>query len=314
MPISEETASLLQALAASEGPAFVEMSPDEARAAYVEMAAMQGEPEEVASVADRAVPGPVGAVPIRVYRPDLNATLPVFIYYHGGGWEVGDLDSHDPLCRQIANAAGCAVVAVDYRLAPENKYPAAAEDAYAVAAWLAKEGATLGLDGDRIAVGGDSAGGNLAAVVPLMARARQGPTIAAQILVYPITNHRFDTPSYREHGQGFILAAELMQQFWRCYLADETDGEQPYASPLRAPDLGGLPRALVMTAGFDVLRDEGEAYGERLRAAGVDTTIHRYDGMMHGFLQFGSVIPEAHDAVREIALELQSAFAPMHGA
>ena len=308
MPISTETAAFLESLAEADGPTFLEMSPDQARAAYVEMAAMQGEPAEVASVENRGAPGPAGDVPIRVYRPALDAQLPVFVYYHGGGWVVGDLDSHDPLCRQIANVAGCAVVAVDYRLGPEHKYPAAAEDAYAVAAWLATDGATLGLDGDRIAVGGDSAGGNLAAVVPLMARDRQGPTIASQILIYPVTDHRFDTPSYREHAEGFILVADLMQQFWASYLADEADGQQPYASPLRAADLGGLPRALVMTAEFDVLRHEGEAYCERLRAAGVETRIHRYDGMMHGFLQFGTVIPEARDAVHEIASELQAAF------
>ena len=308
MPVSRETEELLRIFSEAEGPGFLEMTPNEAREAYVQLAVMQGEPVQVASVEDVLVPGLAGDIPIRIYKSNLEIDLPVFIYYHGGGWELGNLETHDPLCRQLALQSNCAVLAVDYRLAPENKFPASADDAYEVVKWVAEEGGSLGLDGSRIAVGGDSSGGNLAAVVSIMARDRGNSPLVAQILIYPVTDYCFDTTSYQEHGSGYILTTELMQNFWDLYLSKPSDGDNPLASPLRANDLSGLPRALVLTAECDVLRDEGEAYGGRLRAAGVETTVHRYNNMMHGFIQFGSMIPEAHTAISEIAAELKAAF------
>ena len=308
MPLTAETEALLKTFAEAEGPTLQEMTPQEARAAYREMRALQGEPEDVAVVEERTVPGPAGDIPVRVYRPEGAGAFPALVYYHGGGWIIGDLDTHDPLCRHFANAAGCVVVVPDYRLAPEHKYPAAADDCYAATKWVAEQGAEIGVDRSRIAVGGDSSGGNLAAVVALMARDRGGPTLAAQVLIYPVTDHRFDTASYRDNGKGYFLETDLMQLFWDSYLSGDDDGAQPYASPLRAPDVSGVAPAHIITAEFDVLRDEGEAYGKRLQEAGVATQIQRYDGMMHGFVQFGAAIPQAHDAIADVVAGLKAAF------
>ncbi len=308
MPLTAETEALLKTFAEAEGPTLQEMTPQEARAAYREMRALQGEPEDVAVVEERTVPGPAGDIPVRVYRPEGAGAFPALVHYHGGGWIIGDLDTHDPLCRHFANAAGCVVVVPDYRLAPEHKYPAAADDCYAATKWVAEQGAEIGVDRSRIAVGGDSSGGNLAAVVALMARDRGGPTLAAQVLIYPVTDHRFDTASYRDNGKGYFLETDLMQLFWDSYLSGDDDGAQPYASPLRAPDVSGVAPAHIITAEFDVLRDEGEAYGKRLQEAGVATQIQRYDGMMHGFVQFGAAIPQAHDAIADVVAGLKAAF------
>ena len=307
MPPTAETEALLKTFAEAEGPTLQEMTPEEARAAYLEMRALQGEPEDVAVVEGRTVPGPAGDIPVRVYRPEGAGAFPALVYYHGGGWIIGDLDTHDPLCRHFANAAGCVVVVPDYRLAPEHKYPAAADDCYAATKWVAEHGAEIGVDRSRIAVGGDSSGGNLAAVVALMARDRGGPTLAAQVLIYPVTDHRFDTASYRDNGKGYLLETDLMQLFWDSYLSGDDDGAQPYASPLRAPDVSGVAPAHIITAEFDVLRDEGEAYGKRLQEAGVATRIQRYDGMIHGFVQFGAAIPQAHDAIADVVAGLKAA-------
>ena len=308
MPLTAETEALLKTFAEAEGPTLQEMTPQEARSAYREMRALQGKPEDVAVVEERTVPGPAGDIPVRVYRPEGAGAFPALVYYHGGGWIIGDLDTHDPLCRHFANAAGCVVVVPDYRLAPEHKYPAAADDCYAATKWVAEQGAEIGVDRSRIAVGGDSSGGNLAAVVALMARDRGGPTLAAQVLIYPVTDHRFDTASYRDNGKGYFLETDLMQLFWDSYLSGDDDGAQPYASPLRAPDVSGVAPAHIITAEFDVLRDEGEAYGKRLQEAGVATQIQRYDGMMHGFVQFGAAIPQAHDAIADVVAGLKAAF------
>ena len=308
MPLTAETEALLKTFAEAEGPTLQEMTPQEARAAYREMRALQGKPEDVAVVEERTVPGPAGDIPVRVYRPEGAGAFPALVYYHGGGWIIGDLDTHDPLCRHFANAAGCVVVVPDYRLAPEHKYPAAADDCYAATKWVAEQGAEIGVDRSRIAVGGDSSGGNLAAVVALMARDRGGPTLAAQVLIYPVTDHRFDTASYRDNGKGYFLETDLMQLFWDSYLSGGDDDAQPYASPLRAPDVSGVAPAHIITAEFDVLRDEGEAYGKRLQEAGVATQIQRYDGMMHGFVQFGAAIPQAHDAIADVVAGLKAAF------
>jgi len=235
-----------------------------------------------------------------VYRPR-EGVLPGIVYFHGGGWCIGNVDIYDWTCRNLANVTGAVVASVDYRLAPEHCFPAAADDGYAAAAWMHAEAEVLGVDGRRLAVAGDSAGGNLAAVVSLMARDREGPPVQFQLLVYPVINHDFDTESYRDNATGYFLTRANMEWYWKSYLGADGDGTHPYASPIRATDLSGLPPALVITAEYDPLRDEGEAYGRRLEEAGVPVTIHRYDGMFHGFFSLGALLPAAREATEEAA-------------
>jgi acetyl esterase len=267
----------------------------------------------VAIVKDLEIPGPAGRIPVRVYRPSERAELPVLVYLHGGGWAICSLETHDASCRELANAADCVVVSVDYRLAPEHRFPAAPEDCYAALTWTARNAPSLGADSRRLAIGGDSAGGNLSAVVALMARDREGPRLCHQLLVYPVTDHSFDTDSYRENADAPILTREIMQGFWGLYLSRAEDGRHPYASPLRAEDLSGLPPAHVITAEYDPLRDEGEAYARRLSAAGVPVEQRRFDGMVHGFFGFGELIDLAREAVDDAARELRRAFDAVHG-
>ena len=244
------------------------------------------EGEAVGSVVDRTVPGPAGDIAVRIYTPASPSgagTHAALVWYHGGGWVIGNLDGADYGCRMFANAADAVVVSVDYRLAPEARFPAAADDCYAATKWVAENAASIGVDPRRIAVGGDSAGGNLAAVVAQMAKAAGGPAIAFQLLVYPVTNHDYGTTSYKENAEGYLLSKESMVWFWDLYLRTPADGKDPKASPLQAKDLSGLPPALVYTAEFDPLRDEGEAYAAALRAAGVKVEQIRYDGQIHGF-------------------------------
>jgi acetyl esterase len=253
------------------------------------MAAMPdlGLPEvELASVEDRTIPGDI---PVRIYTPHGEGSPgPVTVYFHGGGWALCDLDTHDRTVRKLARAADSVVVSVDYRLAPEARFPAAAEDAYAATAWAAEElGPTL------LAVAGDSAGGNLAAVVAQMARDRGGPAVDHQLLVYPVIDHACDTDSFRENASGYFLSEINMRWYWEQYLGPDGDGSHPYASPLRAEDLSGLPPATVVTAELDPLRDEGEAYAEALAAAGVPVAVYRAEGMFHGFFNMDELLPPA---------------------
>ena len=296
MPLDPRARQFLDQLNASGMPPLENMSAPEARLATAALLAMQGEPQAVATVENRRIPGPSGELPIRVYTPT-GGPHPVVVYFHGGGWVIGDLESHDGVCRALANGVPATVVSVDYRLAPEHRFPAAADDCWAATRWVAEHGAALG-DVSRIAVGGDSAGGNLAAVVSLMARDRGGPRIAYQLLVYPVTDASLDTPSYRENADGYLLTRSVMEWFWNHY-TKATDRESPYASPLRARDLKGLPPALVITAEFDPLRDEGEAYARRLEQAGVPVKVRRFDGMIHGFFGMGAVFPQAATALQE---------------
>jgi acetyl esterase len=242
------------------------------------------QPEEVGAVRDETVPSPSGDIAVRVYRPAADAnTLPVLVYAHGGGFVFCDLNSHDGLCRNITNLLPAVVISVAYRLAPENRWPAAAEDVYAVTKWAADNAETLGGDASRIAVGGDSAGGNLAAVTALMARDRGGPPIAAQLLLYPMIAADFDTDSYRLFGKGFYNPRPALQWYWDQYVPSLVDREHAYASPLRA-SLEGLPPAVVVIAGHDPLRDEGLAYADALEAANVVTTRCPFEGGIHGFM------------------------------
>ncbi len=306
MPVTAETQAILD-MRAGATP-FNEMSPQEAREA---MAALrpQGEPEPVAQVHEMMVPGPAGDIPARGYLPtDDPSTLPTVVYFHGGGWVIGDLDSHDAVCRAICNRAGISVMSVDYRLAPEATYPAAAEDCYAAVAWMNSMYDQQGGRDDRIAVAGDSAGGNLAAVVAQMARDRGGPRIDSQILIYPVTDFNFETESYKQNGVNYGLSEVGMRWFWDLYLNDDSEGAQPYASPMQAADLSNLPRSLTITAEYDPLRDEGEAYAAALSAAGVQSGCTRYDGVIHGFVGAFQAVPEGSQALDQIAAELRATF------
>jgi acetyl esterase len=262
----------------------------------------------VARVQDREIPGPDGPLPVRVYAPAREGLLPALVYFHGGGWAICSLETHDNVCRALANRARCVVVSVDYRLAPEHPFPAAVEDCYAAACWAAERGAPLGIDAARVAVGGDSAGGNLAAVTSLLARERGGPRLAGQLLVYPITNDDFDTVSYKENAEGYFLTRRMMQWFFGHYLDDPAHRANPLVSPLRSERLDGLPPAHVVTADYDPLRDEGEAYAERLRQAGVATTVRRYPGVFHGFYSMFDQIDTGREAIEETARFLRGAF------
>jgi acetyl esterase len=257
--------------------------------------------------ADRTIPGPSGSIGVRVYSPPA-AGAPVLVYFHGGGWVVGSLDTHHGACAALAAEAGCAVVSVDYRLAPEHRAPAALEDAWAATLWAAEHADEVGGREGALAVGGDSSGGNLAAVVARRARDR-GLPLRHQLLVYPVCDADFDTPSYTEFAQGVGLTRATMQWFWEQYVPDEGARLAPDVSPLRADDLSGVAPALVMTAEYDVLRDEGEAYAHRLEEAGVPVALSRYDGLIHGFFRMPAVLDRARDALSEAASGLRAGFA-----
>ena len=310
MPLHPKLAVYLKQMAANAPLPYDQLPPEEVRRlSTASILAREAPPEAIARAEDRSIPGPAGELPVRVYTPDGLAPFPALLWLHGGGWVAGNLDTHDAGCRQIANEAGCVVVSVDYRLAPEHKFPAAAEDCYAATLWVAANAASISADPARLAVGGDSAGGNLAAAVCLMARDRGGAPVVFQLLVYPITDYSYDTESYRANAQGYLLTKERMEFYWDAYLGSPAEGCHPYASPLRAPDLRGLPPALVITAEFDPLRDEGEAYAARLTEAGVAARVSRWDGMIHAFFSMGAVIEETRLVRSEAARALRSAFA-----
>lgn len=310
MPLEPETLALLDELSGLGLPLFESLPPEQARAVF--NAAFQTPPESkepVDRVEDRTVPGPGGAIPVRLYAPRADAPLPLLVFYHGGGWVLLNLDTHDGLCRKLANAVGCAVVSVDYRLAPEHPFPAAAEDAHAAARWLADHAGELGLDPARVAVAGDSAGGNLATVTALMARDRGGPALRAQALIYPVTDASMSHPSVKENAEGYLLTRDGMEYFWGHYLNSPEDGSNPYASPLAAPDLSGLPPALVITAEYDPLRDEGERYADRLREAGVQARLSRYAGTIHGFALLSDRLSLGRQAIAEVSQFLREQLA-----
>jgi acetyl esterase len=309
MPLDPQAQRVVEAMAALNLKPVEESTPAEARESIRARTAALGPLDEVAAVADHRVPVAGGEITVRLYSPGGPGLHPVLVYYHGGGWVIGDLYTHDGLCRSITNAARCAVASVDYRLAPESKYPVPVEDSYAALRWVTANAARLGLDPQRVAVGGDSAGGNLATVAAILARERGGPALVHQILIYPVTDHDLNTASYLENATGYVLTREGMRWFWTHYLAREAQGREPHASPLRAASLAGLPPALVITAEHDPLRDEGEAYAARLRGAGVPVTLTRYTGMFHGFVRMTRILDKARTALDEIAGSLQKTFA-----
>ncbi|WP_328399968.1 alpha/beta hydrolase [Nocardia sp. NBC_00403] len=289
----------------------------EARRILAARPAAAAEPIPVGQVEERLVPGPVGApeLRVRIYRPadssldaqssatdaesDLTGTtalLPVIVFFHGGGFVICGLDSHDQLCRSMANGVGAIVVSVDYRQAPEHRFPAAAEDAYAALNWVAEHAGTMGGDPARVAVAGDSCGGNLAAATTLMARDRNGPAVTFQLLVYPMLDPARNTMSYRDNAHGYFVTDDHLRWYWEQYLGTDGDADHPYASPLRASDMSGLPPAHIVTAEFDPLRDEGEEYGVRLQEAGVHADVIRYDGQFHGFFSMADSLSDAKEA------------------
>jgi acetyl esterase len=310
MPLDPNAQQLLDQIVASGMPPIESMSPADARVATAAMLAAVADLPELASVEDRLIPGPAGQIPIRVYAPESRVPQPILVYFHGGGFVIGDLDSHDPFCRLLAARIPAIVVAVDYRLAPEHPFPAAAEDAYAATRWVAECAREIGGDPGRIAVAGDSAGGNLSAVVSLLVRDRGGPQLAHQMLIYPVTDFSFETRSHIDNAEGYLLTRTLMQWFLGHYFSGPTPRTDPRFAVLRVPDLRGLPPATVLTAEFDPLRDEGESYAARLRAAGVPVTVTRWDGMIHGFLPQPALFPQAAEAIDAVADTLRSAFGP----
>ncbi|CAA9435811.1 MAG: Esterase/lipase [uncultured Ramlibacter sp.] len=287
------------------------LTPVEAREFYrARRAVTQPAPPDVAQVRDLKAPGPAGDIALRLYRPAGSQAvqqLPVLVYYHGGGWVIGDLDTHDVLCRQLANGSGCAVVAVDYRMGPEHRFPAAVEDCWAATCWVAARAASMGLDASRLAVGGDSAGGNLAAVMSLMARDGGDLPIAFQLLIYPATDQRRQWPSHQANGQGYLLTTESMNYYHDHYIDDPKHDLDWHASPLLHPDHSKLPPAFVLTAGYDPLLDEGTAYAQKLSEAGTRASLVCFDRQIHGFITMGKVIDEANTAVRLCAAELRTA-------
>ncbi|MXR52930.1 alpha/beta hydrolase fold domain-containing protein [Halovenus sp. WSH3] len=278
-----EIAGLLEQMGAEPMPAFSSLSPNGARAFAREMFPDPEEPTQVGDIMELRITD--NDIPIRVYIPEGQGPYPTLVYFHGGGWVIGDLDTHDETCRVLSSEADCMVVSVDYRLAPEHKFPTPLEDCYAAFEWVSENAETMQVDTENLFVGGDSAGGNLAAAVALRARDTGGPSIARQVLIYPVTDHSYDTPSYDENGEGGMISEDDMRWFWNHYLRDEIDGKHPYASPLQAQSLDDLPPATVATCGLDPLRDEGAAYAERLRDAGVSVEHHNYEDCIHGIAQ-----------------------------
>ncbi|MFD5469434.1 alpha/beta hydrolase [Streptomyces sp. NPDC127105] len=310
MPFDPQLQTLYDRRAAEGVRPLYTMTLEEARAAdLASIQAEAGTPEPVHEVHDLTVPGPGGPLPVRVYRPSGEGPLPVLVYFFGGGWTLGSLGTGDALCRTLANSVGCLTVAVGYRLAPEHKFPAAPQDCFEGVRWAAEHAEEFGGDASRLAVAGDSAGGNLAAAVTLMARDAGGPDILTQLLVYPNTDYLADTPSRRENTDPLLFNDKSVHWYWDNYLTAPEDGAHPLASPLRAPDHSGLPPALVITAEYDPLRDEGESYAERLRESRVPARTTRYPGMAHGFFTMSGTLDAARRAVEQAAAHLRTSFA-----
>jgi acetyl esterase len=309
-----QTQALLRLIEQKAFPPTHTLTPAEARSFYLQRKVFtQPAPSEVAAVRDLEARGPDGPIPLRYYRPAGSAAgdvLPVLVYYHGGGWVIGDLETHDVLCRELCNQSGCAVMSVHYRLAPEARFPAAFEDALAAARWVRAQAGTLKLDAGRMAVGGDSAGGNLAAAVALAAREAGDLPLAFQLLIYPATDQRRGAPSHTANGQGYLLTKESMDYYHDHYLGGDAHDLDWRASPLLHEDLSRLPPALVLIAGFDPLRDEGMQYADKLSAAGSRATLVNFERQVHGFITMGKVIDEANVAVQICAGQLRAALHP----
>jgi acetyl esterase len=302
---------ILDELAALGAPPIHQMNPVDARRGdLILAAACQGNVprEQLGSIEDRSIPGPSGEIPVRIYRPKAGSPCGALIYLHGGGWVVGSIEGHDEVCRRLSNESGAVVVSVGYRLAPEHKFPAGLDDCYAAVNWVSANAAALAYPAGRVAVGGDSAGGNLAAAVALMARERGGPGLALQLLIYPSISASLDWPSVREFS-GYFVVTEDIRWFMNHYLRSPDDASNQYAFPMNAKDLRGLPPALVIVAEMDPLRDQGEAYATRLRGAGVPTTLSRYDGVTHVFVNMAPRLEAGRKAIKEAGTAIRAVFA-----
>jgi len=310
VPLDPTFQIMLDSLGGVDAPDLADLTIDEARSLSDGLGALDGSPEPVDHVEDRTIPGPGGDITVRVYRPEGDGSIPgILLWFHGGGWVLGDLDSTDGMARKLANGSDAVVVSVAYRLAPEHQFPAGLDDCWTALQWVSEHGDELGGDPTRLAVSGDSAGGNLAALVAIKARDAGGPTLRHQVLVYPITDLTMSSASMDENGRGYMLTKRSMQWFTDFYLGPHGDAKDPMASPLYADDLTGLAPATVITAGYDPLRDEGEAYAEALGQAGVPTHVERYDTMIHGFMSMASISPVADRALDDVGAIVRSALA-----
>jgi acetyl esterase/lipase len=312
MPLDPQAEVVIGLVKDAGLPEFWQLTPDQAREQYLGRATKLAPKEQIYRSVDRRIPGPGSELPIRVYQPreaKPGELLPVLVWFHGGGFVIGDLDTHDPACRVLANQADCMVVAVDYRLAPEFKFPAAVEDSMATLRWVALHARELGGDPARIAVGGDSAGGNLAAVCALLARNEGHPRLAFQLLLYPCTAPEPETPSHRKFAEGYVLTRKTITWFYKQYVHGPKEHSDFRFAPLVADDLSSLPPALVLVAGFDPLRDEGVEYARRLIEAGNRVTLANYEGMIHGFFLMGGALDAAKRAAAQSAQALKEAFA-----
>jgi acetyl esterase len=313
MPVvlDPDAAAVFAAFQAANRPPYESVSPTVAREFYLAGRPVSNpEPPELKSAEPLSIPAPHGAIPARIYTPKTlrknDGLSPCLIFFHGGGWVIGDLDSHDVVCRKLAHEAEMIVISVDYRLAPEHKFPAAADDAVAATKWIAANATTLGIDAAQILVGGDSAGGNLAAVVALAARDGGGPKLAGQVLIYPATDFAMTHPSHSEPETSILLTHSVIRWFSNHYLSGTADVDNWKASPARAETLAGLPPSYVMTAGADPLRDEGDEYAARLKQAGVAVAYRHFPGQFHGFFTMGKLLPQANVALSEIAAWLKA--------
>lgn len=325
MPLDKNTANVLEQLKLTGAAELSDLTPIAARG--LSFSEQLEEPVPVASAEDRVIrtrdfpdanqtnmastfldsSGDNPDIPIRIYKPLVPTGKGALVYFHGGGWVLGSLDSHDTVCRRLSGGAGITVISVDYRLAPETPFPGGLQDCYTATRWVANNADQLDIDPLCIAVGGDSAGGNLAAAVAMLARDESWPTIRFQLLIYPVTDAKFDTASYRDNATGYLLTRKSMMWFWDHYVPSLTDRLHPLASPLRADTYAALPPALIQTAEYDPLRDEGEAYANALRSAGVQVQQTRYSGLIHGFFDMFETVPASRAAVREATMALRQA-------
>ena len=308
MPLDPQAEALLGSMKDAGAKPFETMTPAEARVAAWAFKDLGGPPEAVASLHHRFVPGPTADLPVRIYRPSGagDEDLPGLVYFHGSGWVVLNIEICDAFSRALANRTGCVVVAVNYQKAPEHKFPIPLDDCYAATRWVFDNAGEVGVDPTRIGVIGDSAGGNLAAAVTLRARDENGPPLAYQVLVYPAVQYGWDTPSALANAEGFLLQRASMEYFWTHYVRSPSDAEHPYCSPLAAEDHAGLPPALIVSAEFDPLCDDGRNYANKLEAAGVPTKFSVYDGMIHGFLWMSGVLDQSKALVDEIGREVRA--------
>jgi acetyl esterase len=307
MPVDPQIQALLDMGAGV--PATNTLSVAQARAQYEGRIRLMAQPATVETVRERVIQGPGGDLRLRIYRPPGDGPFPLLAFFHGSGFVLCSLDTHDGMCRNLCAGAGCVVVSVDYRLAPEHKYPAGLDDCVFATRWIADHAGELEGDAQRLVVGGDSAGGNLAAAAALRLRDQGGPPLVGQLLIYPVTDyHTPGTASYRENAEGYGLTRDTMVWFWDHYLTDATQAADPYVSPLRAANLANLPPALVQTAEYDPLRDEGDAYAAKLRAVGTPATLSRWDGMNHGFLFWVGRVDKAGEAMGECCAWLRQVY------